>query len=164
MSAQRPRFLAAVAAALLAACQSYSPGGFQPGATAVQVREGMGVPTGTYPLPDGGVRYEYARGPWGKHTYMIDFDAQARLVQSEQVLTENNFAKIRPGQTRDQVLFAIGHPADMQQVRYQHQTVWSYRYDAIFCIWFQVGMSPDGRVLETGYGPDPLCDQSNERP
>jgi hypothetical protein len=160
----RPRFLAVVAAALLAACQSYSPGGLPPGSTAVQVRESMGVPTATYPLPDGGVRYEYARGPWAKHTYMIDFDAQARLVQSEQVLTENTFAKIRPGQTRDQVLFAIGHPADMQQVRYQNQTVWSYRYDAIFCIWFQVGMSPDGRVLETGYGPDPLCDRSNERP
>ena len=124
MTATRPVFLAAVAAALLAACQSYSPGGFPPGATAIEVRNSMGVPTGTYPLPDGGVRYEYARGPWGKHTYMIDFDALARLVKSEQVLTENNFAKIRPGQTRDQVLFAIGHPSDVKQVRYQNQTVW----------------------------------------
>ena len=164
MRAQRPVFLAAVAAALLAACQSYSPGGFPPGATVVEVRQGMGVPTATYPLPDGGVRYEFARGPWGKHTYMVDFDRQARLVRSEQVLTENHFAKVRPGQTREQVLFAIGHPAHLQKVRYQDQTVWSYRYDAIFCLWFQVGMSPDGHVLETGYGPDPLCDQDNERP
>jgi hypothetical protein len=164
MTATRPVFLAAVAAALLAACQSYSPGGFPPGATAIEVRNSMGVPTGTYPLPDGGVRYEYARGPWGKHTYMIDFDAQARLVKSEQVLTENNFAKIRPGQTRDQVLFAIGHPSDVKQVRYQNQTVWSYRYDAIFCIWFQVSLSPEGQVLEVGNGPDPLCDRNDERP
>ena len=164
MTATRPVFLAADAAALLTACQSYSPGAKPPGATAVEVRQGMGVPTGTYPLPDGGVRYEYARGPWGKHTYMIDFDAQARLVKSEQVLTENNFAKIRPGQTRDQVLFAIGHPSDVKQVRYQNQTVWSYRYDAIFCIWFQVSLSPEGQVLEVGNGPDPMCDRDNERP
>ena len=56
----RPSFFAPLAATLLlTACQSYSPGGFAPGATAVEVRQGMGVPTGTYPLPDGGVRYEY---------------------------------------------------------------------------------------------------------
>lgn len=162
--ATRRSCLAALATAFLAACQSYSPSGMKPGTTAVQVRQGMGVPTATYPLPDGGVRYEYARGPWGKHTYMIDFDAQARLVTSEQVLTENSFARIKPGQTRDQVLFTIGHPSNVQQVRFQNQTVWSYRYDAIFCLWYQVSLSPEGQVLEVGYGPDPLCERDNERP
>lgn len=158
----RPLRLAALAVLpllLLAACQSYSPRGFKPGTTADQVQQGMGPPTGRYPLPDGGVRLEYARGPWGKHTYMIDFDANARLTASEQVLTENSFARIQPGQTRDQVLFAIGHPSNVRNVRYQSQTVWSYRYDAIFCVWYEVSLSPQGSVLETGYGPDPLCDR-----
>jgi len=37
--------------------------------------------------------------------------------------------------------------------------VWAYRYETPFCRWFQVGIDPQGKVVDTAYGPDPLCDE-----
>ena len=36
--------------------------------------------------------------------------------------------------------------------------VWSYRYEALFCRWFQVWLV-DGLVREAGYNIDPHCDE-----
>ena len=38
------------------------------------------------------------------------------------------------------------------------QTVWAYRYEVTHCQWFMVGVGDDGRVVDTAYGPDPLCE------
>jgi hypothetical protein len=64
-------------AALLAGCAGYSAQGITPGQTAAQVEQQLGAPTGRYGLANGGTRLEYARGPYGKHTYMVDLDAAA---------------------------------------------------------------------------------------
>ena len=144
---------------LLAGCQSYSPRGIQPGATLPEVEAKMGTRTGTYPLPGGGQRVEFARGPFGKHTYMLEFDAAGRLLHSEQVLTEKHFARIAMGQSRNEVLQAIGHPSDEQRLGFQKRMLWSYRFDSPFCIWYQVSFNTNWQVVDTGYGPDPLCDR-----
>jgi hypothetical protein len=60
----------------------------------------------------GGERIEYARGPFGKHTYMLDFDTQGRMITWQQVLTEPTFDALRVGTPRDQVLQTIGHPSE----------------------------------------------------
>jgi hypothetical protein len=39
--------------------------------------------------------------------------------------------------------------------------VWSYRYWTPFCQWFQVSVGDDGKVVETGYGIDPMCDYND---
>ena len=62
------------------------------------------------------------------------------------------------GITRDDLLLRIGHPSDTRTLAYQHRALWSYRYDSPFCKWFQVGLDPQGKVVDTGYGPDPQCD------
>jgi outer membrane protein assembly factor BamE (lipoprotein component of BamABCDE complex) len=157
------RTAAAAVVCLLAACQAYAPDGLKPGTTRAQVEAGMGAPTASYPLADGGQQVEYARGPFGKHTYMLAFDAAGRLTGSEQVLTEANFARIAQGQSRDDVLRAIGHPSEVRRLGYQKRMLWSYRYDALFCIWYQVSFDTAWQVVDTGYGPDPLCDH-DERP
>lgn len=142
----------------LAACTAYSPRGLPPGADSAQVIERMGPPTGRYPMPDGGQRLEFARGPFGRHTYMLDFDAQDRLLRSEQVLTENNFYALKIGMTRDEVLRRIGHPSEASYLPRQRHRLWSYRYESPFCVWFQVSLDTADKVAELGNNSDPACD------
>jgi hypothetical protein len=144
-------------AGLVGCAGSYGPQALKTGASLGEVTTALGSPTGRYPRT-GGERVEYARGPYGKHTYMLDFDAQGRLTGWEQVLTEEKFDAVRVGATRDELLSTLGHPADRRALPVQRRTLWSYRYDGPFCRWFQVGLDASGRVVDTGYGPDPLCE------
>jgi hypothetical protein len=152
-----PLLAGALVLALAGCAGTYGPQALQTGASIAEATSALGKPTGRYPTP-GGERVEYARGPYGKHTYMLDFDSQGRLVKWDQVLTESVFDAVRAGATRDEVLFAIGHPAESRPLTMQHRTLWSYRYETHFCKWFQVGLDEQGRVVDTGYGPDPMCD------
>lgn len=153
------RWIALAAVAALAGCATttYGPQALKTGASVAEATAALGPPTGRYATA-GGERLEYARGPYGKHTYMLDFDPQGRLAKWEQVLTEERFDTVRAGLTRDQLLAAIGHPSDQRALSWQNRTLWSYRYEGPFCRWFQVGLDTNGRVVETGYGPDPLCE------
>jgi hypothetical protein len=160
---RKPRRWVVLAALLLGACASYGPGGLPPGATAEQAVAQMGPATGRYTLPDGGQRLEFARGPMGKHTYMLDFDAGGRLQRTDQVLDENHFLALRPGMTQDEVLQRIGHPSEQQFLSRQQHRVWSYRYETPFCIWYQVSIDASGRVAELGHNVDPSCDGRDER-
>jgi hypothetical protein len=99
----------------------------------------------------------------GKETWMLDFDPAGVLVRSEQVLTELRFNAILVGMTGAELRQTLGRPAREWRLSFQNQTVWSYRYDSLFCKWFQVGIDPSGRVVDTGYYPDPQCAES-ERP
>ncbi len=150
----------AAAAAVLAGCVNMSdPTRLAPGARADEIRQSLGEPTGRYPLAGGAQRLEYARGPFGKQTWMLDVDAEGRLTSATQVLTETQFNAIRAGATADEVLRTIGRPSNVGYVGWHKtQTVWSYRYASPFCQWFQVGLSEAGIVEDTGYGPDPICD------
>jgi hypothetical protein len=159
------RFVCAAVAAL-AGCahNAYSPKGIPAGSTEAAVIEAMGQPTGRSALPDGGQQLEFARGPYGKETYMLRFDAQGRMQRWEQVLNEANFAKIKPGMDKAEVLTAIGRPSDVSGYGlHEKRQAWSYRYDTPFCIWFQIGMTMQGQVVDTAYGPDPLCEKPTRR-
>lgn len=145
------------AVALLASCAGYSPGSLPQGANRDAAVKVMGPPTGQYALPSG-TRLEFARGPFGKHTYMLDFDAGGRLLHWQQVLTEANFNALQMGMSRDEVLMKLGRPSHTSYIQWQKLVLWSYRYDAVFCQWFNVGFNAQGKVADLGYTPDPLCD------
>lgn len=154
------------ATALLAGCASYGPSSLPVGTPSAAVIEKMGPPTGRYRGLDGGApgeRLEFARGPYGQHTYMLDFDAGGRLLRWEQVLTEANFLKLEPGMTREEVLRRIGHPSDVRFLPRQQHQLWSYRYETPFCIWFQVSLDTANRVAELGHNVDPMCERSDRR-
>lgn len=156
--------LAVGLATLLTGCATgYAPGPLRQGDSIDTALQRMGAPTGEYLQADGGRRLEFARGPFGRHTYMLDFDVQGRLVRSEQVLTEAIFGSIQPGITAAQLREKIGRPARVWAVRYHDQTVWSYRYDTPFCQLFHVGITPAGIVEDTSYGPDPACEVNERR-
>ena len=155
-------FLAALLGALLSGCVNMSnPKVLAPGASAEAIRAHLGEPTARYAMPGGSTRLEYARGPYGRETWMLDVDANGALVAATQALTEANFNGIQAGMSRDELLRTLGRPSRTGVVGRQHQTVWSYRYQSPFCQWFQVGLSASGVVEDTGYGPDPLCDDDD---
>ncbi|MBW8832714.1 MAG: hypothetical protein JF606_25615 [Burkholderiales bacterium] len=155
------RLLSFALAALLGACAFHGPKDFPRGSSIASVLQGMGAPTGEYATASGGRRLEYAGGRFGKQTYMFDFDASGQLLSAEQVLTEARFNAIKAGMTSAEVLSQIGKPSTTWAIPRQHQIVWSYRYESLFCQWFMVGMSPEGQVVDTAYGPDPVCDDDD---
>ena len=152
--------------ALLMACTSYSPQGLAPGASKAQVQAQMGLATASHPAPadkpQAASRLEFARGPMGKHTYMLDFDAQDRLLAWEQVLIEPRFFKVTPGWQEAQVRAWLGTPSSVRSVGWRGETVWSYRYESPFCMWFEISLM-NALVVGTGNGPDPLCETRGNR-
>jgi hypothetical protein len=156
-----PRRFVSLLVLLLAACAGYSPGSLPVGSSEAQVKQLMGEPTGRYTLPGGGQRLEYARGPSGRHTYMVDFDAQGRLVEWEQVLDAQHFATVMPGQTRDEVLRTLGRPGERMGM-FRNGQIWSWRYPNNDCLWYQAQFDAQGIVTAAGYGQERGCD-GNQR-
>lgn len=159
------RLVAPLAAAALAGCAaSYGPGPLAPGATEADVVARMGTPTGRHALPDGARRLEFARGPFGRETYMVDLDANGRVVRIRQALGEQQFLAMQPGMTREEVLREFGRPADARRVGFVGREVWSWRYPTNDCLWFRATFGPDGRLIDGGgYLPDPMCDPPSDR-
>lgn len=150
---------ALLAAALLAGCAGYSPRAVKPGMAADEVVSAMGRPTARHALPGGGERLEYARGPLGLHTYMVDLDAQGRVVKWEQVLDEAHFQALPPGISAEDLQRTLGRPAEVRRYARVPGDFWSYRFEdpTNLCRWWQVPVI-NGQAGSGGYGPDPRCD------
>jgi hypothetical protein len=153
---------AALALAPLAACTThpFAPDEVTPGEARADVLRAMGPPTATYTMPDGHPRLEYNRMPFGRKTYMIDFDGSGRVTRWEQVLDENHFRDIVPGMQRADVLRLIGPPTYTGQYRLPRPGItWLYRYEAIpKCQLFEIAFdAATGTVLSGDYPPDPAC-------
>jgi len=152
-----PLLVAAVAAAL-SACASLVPTPPQPGQTEADAVAGLGQPTGRYEMPGGVQRVEFARGPYGRVTWMVDLDAAGRVLRSAQVLTPENFARVRSGMTRDELLRLLGRPADRQR-EWQDRETWSWRFETYECEWLRVTLDARGYVRGgASVLPDPRCD------
>ena len=159
-----PGLLAAALGATLAAagCATFAPAALPPGTPISDARAAFGGPTGEFQLPDGGTRLEFARGAFGRQTWMLDFDAAGRLVRTDQVLDEAHFATVRPGQTAQDVRMRLGRPANVFTVGWQRLVVWNYRWWQGDCVWYQVSISQaSNTVTEAGYGTDPACDAAS---
>jgi outer membrane protein assembly factor BamE (lipoprotein component of BamABCDE complex) len=153
-------------ALVLGGCAGYnSPAGLKVGATEDEVTRVMGPPTGRYTMPAGGTRLEFARGPLGYATYMLNFDPAGGLVDWEQVMDLSYLWQIASGMTKEEVLMRIGHPVTSQTYPRQQVEVWNYRYNASDCrLWFQITIGQDGKVISGGQGIDPRCDPGDSRP
>lgn len=169
--AHRLSFLPFVRWALLALSASllgcaglrFGPPSLPLGTTLAEATRVLGRPTAEHPLPGGARRLEYWGGTFAKSTYMVDFDADGRLVGMEQVLTEANFYALPAGITRDELRARMGPPVSTFSIGRQGIQVWNYRYETNDCLWFQVSIrDADGRVAETTRGMDPACDMPND--
>ena len=103
--------------------------GLTPGVTTeAQIREQMGEPETELTLPDGSKRLYYPRGPQGTATYRVDVDAHGKLIAVTQLLTAENFAKVRIGMTQDEVRELLGKPGEVAVYRLKPETVWSWKW------------------------------------
>lgn len=153
-----------MAAAVLAGCAGPGITPLPAGADEAALRQLWGEPSGRYSLPAGS-RLEYATGPYGHTTWMVDLDASGRVLGAQQVLADRNLQAVQgslPGMTRDELRLTLGRPGERRSGGWQGGEVWSWRYDNPFCLWFQVSIGDDGRVRDGAFGPDPMCDFNDD--
>jgi hypothetical protein len=157
--ARPARQLAALLCALLLSACATNPDRLALGLSEAQVIAASGQPSNRVGLPDGGSRLVYNYQPAGQEIYHADFDAQGRLVRSEQVLDEAVFARLAPAIERgalrgDEVRAQFGKPAETSQVYSFKGVVWSYRYrqNGINRLW-HVHIDPQG-VVRRAYSTD----------
>lgn len=140
----------------LTACSSYAPPANLSDFNRDELVARMGPPD-TVRQTSTGTRLEFARGPYGTHTWFVEVDPAGKVLRADQVLTEQNFNRINPGMTQDDVRQLLGRPGEVQGLGRSRGLVWSYRYENHFCQWFQVELSQDQKVRSTGYGLPPEC-------
>ena len=157
---------AALLAMSLAGCAAFAPPDIRPGQTEAEVVGLFGKPTGRYAMPDAATRLEFATGPYGRTTWMVDIDTAGRVTGAKQVLNEASFADFQaraPGMTRDELLRTLGRPGERRHGGWQGGEVWSWRYPTNECLWFQSSIGADGIVRDGAYGIDPRCDPPTGR-
>lgn len=127
--------------------------GLTPGVTTeAQVRDQMGRPETERLFKDDSKRLEYPRGPQGTTTYMVDIDSHGKLIAVTQVLTAQNFAKVRIGMTEDDVRQLLGKPGEVAVYRLKPETVWSWKWEesgATGDAFFNVHFDASGVVYTT---------------
>ena len=146
--------------AALAGCAIPQPSRVQAGQAEPDVLTAMGQPTGRYPLADGTQRLEFAQGPFGVRTWMVDLDAQGKVLMIRQVMDSYYFDQVQDGMSREALLRLLGRPA-ARHGEWQHRETWSWRYDNSDCLWVRVTLDAGGKVWGGASTlPDPLCDPS----
>lgn len=137
--------------------------GLQAGvSTEAQVRAQMGRPAMVWQNPDGSKRLEYPRGPAGVRTYMVDIGADGKLLAISQALSAENFAKVHPGMSEDEVRRLLGKPTGTAAYRLKNESVWSWRWleDGVNQpAQFNVYFGPDGKVATTSRSNDPATER-----
>ena len=160
LSPRRPRsWWVWLALLQLAGCALPPPA---PGTAEAEVRRAWGMPTGTHPLPGGATRLEYASGPYGRTTWMIDLGADGRVQQARQVLTPEALFAL-PAGTLDRAALRreLGRPGEVQGVHGGGET-WYWRYETNDCLWLAASIGADGRFTGAAVLPDPACDARSD--
>lgn len=126
--------------------------------TEAEIRQAMGEPTMIWSEADGVRTFEYPRGPEGHRTWMVELDAKGVLRDYRQTLTEENFARVQVGMTRDEVRRLLGKARSSQTFPLKNEEVWDWRYlsgpatERFFNVHFD---RESGRVTRTSHA-DPV--------
>ncbi|MGD7095616.1 outer membrane protein assembly factor BamE domain-containing protein [Ralstonia pseudosolanacearum] len=126
--------------------------GIQAGqSTEADVRATAGQPDMIWENEDGTRQLEYSRGPEGTSTWLVTIGPDGRVRGIDQLLSADNFGRVRPGQTRDDVRRLLGKPTKVEAFRLKQEEVWGYRWmeNPTERAFFNVHFGPDGRVTTT---------------
>jgi outer membrane protein assembly factor BamE (lipoprotein component of BamABCDE complex) len=167
MNARFNTMLCAAATALtLAGCTTILRQPPPAGAPLAEVTAQLGQPNAVYPDPAGGQVLEYRGQPMGQFQYMARIGPDGRLVAYDQVLTSENFAKVKVDHwTKDDIVRNFGRPAEVSRVYAHDYEVWSYRYKeaGVWNSMMNVHFDAQGVVRQMLNGPDPLYDDRFRR-
>lgn len=134
----------------LSGCAGYAPTDTLVGKTRDEVMSVLGKPTKEMKVA-GNTQLHYPRGPAGSHTYFVTIGPDNTVTRWEQVLTEENFARIKAGMSKDDVLSLIGETAIQNSLARNRGYVWSYRYPTIECRSFMIEFTQEDTVRSTEY-------------
>ena len=124
--------------------------------TRADVERAMGRPGMVW--EEGGRAYlEYPRAPAGHETLLVEIGPDGKYVGTRNLLTEDNFARVRAGMSRDEVRRLLGAPTEQLTFERRQEVVWSWRFmaDQNRSMLFNVHFGLDGRVRTTSRAPDP---------
>lgn len=96
--------------------------------TEADVRMVMGPPDTVWEDEGGRRELEYPKGPEGVRTWLFVIDRTGKMVDYRQLLTEENFARVRQGMDKDEVRHMLGRPRTVQQFKLKNEEVWDWRY------------------------------------
>lgn len=119
--------------------------------TEAEVRIVMGPPDIVHEESDGSRTLEYPKGPFGHRTWMFEIGKDGKLADYRQVLTDENFARVKDGMSREQVRRLLGKPRTVVSLQLQNEEVWDWLYlqgntPRVFNVHFDIG---SGKVKRT---------------
>ena len=124
------------------------------------VRERLGPPAAEWPNDDGGVTWEYPRGPEGTRCWMVTLDDRGVLQKIEQALTDENFSRIESGWSAEQVRRLLGKPASEVTFPLKPEVVWEWRIEPMNSghrAFFDVHFSMNGYATGTSRREESLA-------
>lgn len=148
---------------LAAGCASYDGAGLVPGQSdARKVEEIMGPPKERVAVAGGESIWFYPHGPFGSTTYAVRLSSAGVVQSVDQVLTYENIAKLRPGETTSrQVREILGPPSGSTHLDRQQRDVWFYPVENQVMVRHNlyVQFSADGIVRELVMVRSPTYDK-----
>jgi outer membrane protein assembly factor BamE (lipoprotein component of BamABCDE complex) len=118
-----------------------------PGTSATEVEARMGKPIAQGALPNGGTYWDYTLQPRGYHNYRVTFAPDERVQAVQDLLTNQNIARIEPGMSRAQVVDIVG-PSLHPQGYWNGTTSLTWRFEDYGVIkLLHVIFDPSDRVL-----------------
>jgi hypothetical protein len=145
-----------VAVMTLSACDSQRIDELEEGvATEADVRSRFGEPENIWDSSAGRV-LEYNRQPQGQKNYMITIGADGRMSALRQVLTPENFARVRPGMSMEDLRKLLGKPARRTPYALKRETEWEWRWvqPPNTPMVFTAVLDDDQRVVRSGSTQD----------
>lgn len=148
-----PRYPFALAVIFLAGCAHLGAGSFAPGvATEAEVQTKLGAPSMVWNEPDGGKLLEYSGQPNGTFAHLIAIGPDGKVREVRQAFTEENFRRVVPGLSRDEVRRLLGRPEEIQRFHLKpEEEVWSWRIEDTTekTEHFNAYFGKDGRLLRS---------------
>jgi len=147
-----------IAVAGLAACDAVTLNELKPGvSTGYEVRDKLGKPGIEWRNDDGSVTWEYTRQPEGTECFMVTVGPDNVVKSIENVLTPQNFARVQPGWTKDQVRRLLGKPRSVQVFSLKKEEVWDWRLPPEFSadVFFNIHFGENGQVTTTSRSVQP---------